>query len=130
MARRKPKQYRRVRVDAIEPASGGNVLGFLAVLIIVPVFVLGLIYVKLNSDEVKLKRELSHMRRVFGLRSKELANLRVEAEMYRDGNHIGNHMKTMGLELGEPDHGQVIRMPAGTPLHRGVLRSDAVVAER
>jgi hypothetical protein len=130
MARRQQRQYKRVRVDAVEAKPGGGVVGYLATVVILPVFILGLLYVKLNSDEVKLKRRLTQVRREYGLRSKELANLRLEAEMYRDGNHVRRQVDHMGLALGEPDHGQVIRMPAGIPVRSGTVRPDAVVAGR
>ena len=130
MARRKATQYKRVRVETDDSATAGGVLGYLAVLIILPVFLLGLVYVKLNSDQVKMKRELTRMRHEFGLKSKELANLRVEVEMYRDGDHIGKHVITMGLDLDEPEYGRVIRMPAGIPVRPRPAPVDAMVADR
>lgn len=130
MASRKTTRYKRVRVDHLEKKGGASLLAYFAVLIIIPVFVMGLLYVKLTSDQVKMKRELSRVRREFGLRSKELANLRVEEEMYRNGKRILSQVKEMGLKLQAPGRGQVIRVRRGRPIPGVPVSADKIVAGR
>ena len=116
MVRNRPVLYRRVRVDPVAENARAGMASFVLVLIILPVFVLGLVFVKLNSDQVKLKRQLTEMRRDFGLRSKELANLELEVEMYRNGSRIFSQIQRLGLGLRMPERGQVIRVRNGAPV--------------
>lgn len=119
MGRSRPVMYKRVRVDPLQEKGRVGVTGYVIVLIIIPVFVLGLAFIKLNSEQVKLKRHLSEMRRDFGLRSKELANLELEVEMYRNGSRIFAQVQRLGLGLRMPERGQVMRMRGGAVRPRG-----------
>jgi hypothetical protein len=128
--RSKPPMYKRVRVDPLEEKGRGGVAGYVIVLIVLPAFVLGLAFIKLNSEQVKLKRQLTEMRRDFGLRSKEQANLELEVEMYRNGSRIFAQIQRLGLGLRMPERGQVVRVRGGTAPQRGSQdRADAEVAK-
>jgi hypothetical protein len=128
--RSRPALYKRVRVNPVEEKARVGMASYVLMLIIVPVFVLGLVFVKLNSDQVKLKRQLSEMRRDFGLRSKELANLDLEVEMYRNGSRIFSQIQRLGLGLRMPERGQVVRVRGGAevPQRRSQDHSGAELA--
>jgi hypothetical protein len=59
------------------------------------------------------------MRRDFGLRSKELLNLGLEVEMYRNGSRIFTQIERLGLGLRMPERGQVTRVRGGAAPLRG-----------
>lgn len=129
MARNKTAVYQRVRVD-VPRSRGGTHWVCLVAVVVVPAFVLGLLFVRLNSDHAQMSRRITEMRRDFGLRSKELENLRVEVEMYRKGNRILSQARAMGLDLRPPERGQVIRVRNGVPVRGGSGHPEAVVATR
>ena len=117
--RSKPVMYKRVRVSPLEEKGGVGVTGYVIVLILLPAFLLGLAFVKLNSEQVKLRRQLTEMRRDFGLHSKEQANLELEVEMYRNGSRIFAQIERLGLGLRMPERGQVMRIRGGAAPLRG-----------
>lgn len=130
LGRGKPVMYKRVRVDPLEAQGRVGVTGYVLVLIVLPAFLLGLAFVKLNSDQVKLKRRLTEMRRDFGLRSKELANLDLEVEMYRNGSRIFTQIQRLNLGLRMPEQGQVVRMRgSAAPVRGGQERTETQVAK-
>ena len=130
MVRTKPVMYKRVRVDEIQTRRGPGLMLYFALFVLLPAFLLGLCYVRLNSDQVKLRRQLTDMRRQFGLRSKEQANLELEVEMYRNGSRIMSQVRQLRLNLQVPELGQVTRVSNGSPTVAGRPRSDAVVVGR
>lgn len=130
MARTRPVMYKRVRVDEIAPGPRLGALGYVLLVVVLPVFLLGLAFVKLNSDQVTLRRRLTEMRRDFGLRSKEQANLQLEVEMYRNSARIFSQVQRLNLGLQMPAHGQVTRVRRGVPVAVSHPASPAEVAER
>lgn len=130
MVRAKPVMYRRVRVDEIESGRRPGVIGYVMLVVIVPVFLLGLAFVKLNSDQVKLRRQLTEMRRDYGLRSKEQANLELEVEMYRNSARIFSQVQRLGLGLQMPTLGQVTRIRSGAPVAARRAGEPLAVVER
>ena len=130
MVRTRPAKYERVRVTNLNDKHGLGLLGYMALILILPTFLLVLAFVRLNSDQVKLKRQLSEMRRDFGLRSKEMANLGLEVEMFRNGSRIFAQVQRLGLGLQMPQRGQVIRVRGGVPAPAPRPQRDDVLAER
>lgn len=122
--------YQRVRVESGAGRGGGGLLGFLLMAVLLPVFALGLLYVKLNSDQVRMSRRTSVLRREFGQGSKELTNLRVEVEMYSKGTRILSRARAMGLDLQPPRRGQVVRVRNGAPLQGPESPGERIVADR
>lgn len=122
--------YQRVRVDPMAERRRLSLMSYVAVVILVPVFLVVLAYVKLSSDQVKLKRHLSELRREFGLKGMERQNTELEAEMYRNGSRIFGQVQRLGLGLQMPQHGQVIRVRNGAPVPASRAAAEAVVAER
>jgi hypothetical protein len=117
--RSKRVMYERVRVDPLEEKGRVGIAGYVIVLIVLPAFLLGLAFIKLNSEQVKFRRQLTEMRRDFGLHSKEQANLELEVEMYRNGSRIFTQIQRLGLGLRMPEQGQVMRVHGGVARPRG-----------
>lgn len=115
----RPVMWERVRVSSLEEKSRMGVTGGAAVLTILLALGLGLAYIRLNSEQVKLKRQVTDMRRDFGLHTKEIENLGLEVEMYRNGTRIFAQIQRLGLKLQMPEPGQVIRMGGGAAPSRG-----------
>jgi len=105
---------RRTRLKAdMEPHVGRASFWFMVLLVLAVVSGVALMYIRFNSEQVKMGRELRTLRREFALRSKELENLRVEVESYKSGSYIRTAVRSMQLGLREPDKGQVRRVRNG-----------------
>lgn len=131
--RTRPVMYKRVRVSPLEGKGRVGVNGAVAAVTILLAFALGLAFIKLNSEQVKHMRQLTEMRRDFGLRSKEKTNLELEVEMYRNGSRIFSQIQRLGLGLRMPEQGQVVRMRgAAAPLrgHQGQAGAELAKADR
>ncbi len=113
MVRKRPAVYKRVRVEDLPESRGLGVVGHILLVVVLPAFLLGLGYVKLTSDQVALRRELTEMRRTYALRTKEQTNLELEVEMFRNGARIFSQVERLGLGLQMPARGQVIRVRDG-----------------
>jgi hypothetical protein len=128
--RTRPVLYQRVRVDPLAERRRLGMMGYVALFILVPVFAVVLAYVKMSSDQVKLRRHLSELRREFGQKGMAQQNLELEAEMYRNSTRIFAQVQRLGLGLQMPQRGQVIRVRNGAPVSGNGVRAEAVVAER
>jgi|GEM_PF-3200847 len=128
--RTRPVLYRRVRVDPMAERRRLSLMSYVALVVLVPVFLVVLAYVKLSSDQVKLKRHLSELRHQFGLKGMERQNTELEVEMYRKGSRIFGQIQRLGLGLQMPQRGQVTRVRNGAPVPASGAAAEAIVAER
>lgn len=120
------KRRTRLRSD-VRPATGRASFWFVVLLVLTVVSGVALMYIRFNSEQVKMGRKLRSLRREFALRAKELENLRIEVESYKNGAYIRTAVRTMQLGLREPGNGQVRRvrdgqlMPTGEWLQENML---------
>jgi cell division protein FtsL len=128
--RARPVLYRRVRIDPLAERRRLGVMGYVTLVILVPVFAIVLTYVKMNSDQAKLKRQLSELRRVFGQNNMEHKNIELDVERFRSGTRIFAQNQRLGLGLQMPQHGQVTRVRNGVPVQGRGPQAEAIVAER
>ncbi len=112
-------RWERVRVSPLEAKSRSGLVRGMVALTVALAFGLVLVFVRLNSEQVKLKRQVTELRRGFGLRSKEIENLGLEVEMYRSGSRIFAQIQRLRLGLRMPEPGQVIRMRGSAAPARG-----------
>jgi len=99
--------YKRLTVDAGNKGPGLPWRGLFVLGIIV---VMALSYVWLRSSTEKTSKELQVQRREFAYKAKELENLRVKLEEYKNGNYIERAVEKYGLGLHRPFPGQVRRL--------------------
>ena len=128
--RARPVLYKRVRIDPLAERRRLGLMGYVTLVILVPVFAIVLAYVKMNGEQAKLKRQLSDLRRVFGQNNMEQKNIELDVERFRSGARIFAQNQRLGLGLQMPQHGQVTRVRNGAPVHGKGSQAEAIVAER
>lgn len=101
-----------------EEGHGGGIPWLGPLLVLVPL-VFALCFVWLRSQGEDLNRRIDEMRTVYAKEEKKLANLRLQHEVYTDGNYILPEARKLGLHPPLPR--QVYRMPSqpGMPFETG-----------
>jgi cell division protein FtsL len=122
------KRRTRLRSDVRPPAGGRASFWFVVLLVLAVVSGVALTYIRFNSEQVKMGRRLRALRREFALRSKELENLRIEVESYKNGAYIRAAVRNMQLGLREPDTGQVRRVRNGQLIPTGDWLQESMLA--
>jgi hypothetical protein len=106
-SRTRPYRYETVEFQGSVTLHRG--LWPLAVLVGIALAAL-LAYVGLRSATEVQQRQLSQLRKEYGISSKEAENLGIELESYKSGSYVLSAVNRLGLGLRPPYPGQVRRV--------------------
>lgn len=125
-ARQHDRRYRRYQCRVDTGAAPRGSLCYCAG-VLVFLMLVSLVFVWCRSEHARLDKQLQGLRREFGVKAKEVENIRMEVEAYRSGKYVLTAVEQLALGLRPANPQQVRRVEGGSSVD-GRWREPPVVA--